>query len=59
MRTSVNTPHASRMAATIDTRRGPLESRRLAAAQATSARLKTGMAKMKIRFPIPAFSMDA
>ena len=45
VRTSVNTPQASRMAATIDARRGPLERRRLAAAEATSARLKTGMAK--------------
>ncbi len=44
VRTSVNTPHASRMAATIDARRGPLERRRLATAQATKARLRTGMA---------------
>src|SRR5205823_13430206 len=46
VRTSVKTPEASTMLTTIDARRGPLESRRLATAQATNARLKTGIPKM-------------
>ena len=44
VRMSVNVPHASTMAATIDARRGPLERPRLATAHATRARLRTGMA---------------
>ena len=44
VRRSVHAPHASRMVATIDARRGPSERRRLATAQATKARLRTGMA---------------
>ena len=59
VRRSVNTPHASRMAATIDARRGPLERRRLATAQATRARLRTGIAKMGSIIPIIPFAMDS
>jgi hypothetical protein len=56
---SVSTPHASRMAATIDARRGPLERRRLATAHDTKARLRTGMAKMGNIIPIIPFEMDS
>ncbi|HEV3081400.1 MAG TPA: hypothetical protein VGY66_16595, partial [Gemmataceae bacterium] len=45
VRKSVNTPHASRIAATNDARRGPLEKRRLAAAQHTRARLETSQSR--------------
>src|SRR5207247_10698571 len=43
VRRSVNTPHASRMATTNDARRDPLERLRVATAQHTRARLRTGM----------------
>ncbi len=45
--------------ATIDARRGPLERRRLAPAQHTNARLRTGMAKIGNIIPIIPFAMDS
>ena len=44
VRNNAKKPHAIRMVATIDIRRAPSESPRLATAQATSARHITGMA---------------
>ncbi len=58
VRTSVKTPHASKMAAAIDARRSPFERRRLATADATNARLKTGMAKKGSIIPIIPFAID-
>src|SRR5882724_8623838 len=58
VRRSVNTPHASRMATTNHARRGPPERRRAATAQHTRERLRSGMEKMYIIMPIPAFAMD-
>ena len=46
VRISVHTPHASRIAATIDARRDLLEKRRLTAAAATKATLMKGTAHM-------------
>ena len=59
VRTSVHTPHASRMVATIVARRGPSERRRLATAQATKARLRTGMAKMGNNIPCTPVAIDS
>src|SRR5439155_17162828 len=53
VRTRVNIAQARRMVATIQARRGPLERRRLATAQATRARLRTGIARTKSNIPIP------
>ena len=47
------------MAAAIATRRGPSERRRLAAAEATNARLNTGMAEMGSNIPIIPFAIDS
>ena len=58
MRRSVNTPHASKMVATIDAPRRPLERLRLAAAQHTRARHRTGMAYMGNIIPIIPLAMD-
>src|SRR2546425_12153050 len=58
VRTRVNSPQASRVAATIEMRRGPVERRRLAAAHATRPRLMIGMEKMGNILLIPAFAMD-
>jgi hypothetical protein len=44
--------------ATIDTSRGPVERRRLATAQPTKARLRTGMANIGNIIPIIPFAMD-
>src|SRR5215468_4889410 len=58
VRRSVNTPHASRMVPTIEARRGPLDKRRLATAQHTKARLRTGMAQKGNSIPIAPLAMD-
>jgi hypothetical protein len=47
------------MAPAIDARRGPLDRRRLATAQATKARLSTGMEKTGSIIPIIPFAMDS
>src|SRR5262245_6737686 len=46
------------MATTIDARRTPVASERVAAAHSTSARHWTGMPKKKISIPWPAFAID-
>src|ERR1039457_2974830 len=58
VRTSVNTPHASRMVATIDTQRGPSGRRRVATAHATRARLRIGIAKMGNNIPCAPVAID-
>ena len=58
VRTSVHPPHATRMVATIDARRGPSERRRPATAHATKARLTTGMARTGNSIPMPPFASD-
>src|SRR5438105_1043419 len=52
VRRTVHTPHASTIVATIAARRGPGARRRLATAQATRARHRTGMAYTGSIIPI-------
>src|SRR5258707_1121175 len=56
VRMSVSVAHARTIDATIDARRTPLESRPVAAAQPTRARLRTGVAR--VMTIIPALAME-
>jgi hypothetical protein len=58
VRTSVHPPHASRMVATIVTRRSPSGSRRVATAHATKARPRTGIANMGNNIPMAPVAIE-
>jgi hypothetical protein len=58
VRRTVNTAQASRIATTNAARRSPAESRRVATAQATSARHWTGMEETGSIIPIIPFAID-
>src|ERR1022692_1664609 len=58
VRTSAHPPHASRMVATIDTRRGPSGRRRVAIAHATKGRPRKVSAKMGNNIPCAPVAID-